>query len=502
MMLERVYETVRDTSSHEEVQKLPPVTIQGRVRNVGFIDARFSVRRNKTWTSRVSRDGHESTDTITPVLLQGRLAVGGSWKRSGRRIFPAAASIINNTLKITFPGRATGSKASRQRVYTITMRLDGSVVVRASVASMPRSAGRRGACGAAVGIGSLAKQAYGTSEETHNETVDQTIPPLVGQDVDSPSQFSRVITISTDADEEWYQRYGEQSNAVIASIINSAEAIFNRQLGLRFRVVQQHTYAAGSPYSTTDASKLLASFAMNSANKLNLGEGKASFHKDVDLKHLFTGKDLDGSTIGIAYIGTVCAFPSMAFGVTQGYMDIANPAVFAHELGHNFGANHDASSPEGLMYPAISLPPSDSFSDLSLAEINSHLTRFGTCISLEELAPLPLPTPAAEPSFPETQSVTPATLSLNRKRISFAGRTAIRLSGTLLSVADTPISSVGIKLIVQGKEVGRAVTNSKGRFTFLVRLQVPHGKTLALHVKTEGAEISSKELSFSHPIAA
>lgn len=497
MALDRVNEARANSTNQAELETVPAVSIKGRVKNVGFLDARFSIRRNKIWGASFSRDGLRSTDSVTPVLLQGRVAVGGSWRRSGKRIFPAAASIIGNNLKVTFPGRATGSKRSRQRLYTITMRLDGSVVVQASIASIPSSAGKRGACGAATGLGSLATHAFNLDGDGHDESSHQTIRALTAES-DSPTlETARVITISTDADEEWYQRYGEASNAVIASIINSAETIFHRQLGIRFRIVQQHVYAVGSPYTTTNASKLLASFTMNPENRLHLGQDKTTFHKDVDLKHLFTGKDLDGSTIGIAYIGTVCALPSMAYGITQAYMDIASAAIFAHELGHNFGANHDASSPEGLMYPAISLPPSDSFSDLSLTQINSHLNTFGTCISLEQLAPLPQPTPNVTLDPPSTDSSTPARIILKRKKVQYGQGTAIRLSGTLLSSLETPISSVAIRLIVQGKEVGRAVTNKHGNFTFFVRLRIPARQSLAVHVKTEGVEIASRELLFS-----
>lgn len=497
VQLSRVYETLKTTPSHEEIQAVPTVSIKGRVRNIGFVDARFSLRRNKTWSAKVRKNGYEIPDTEAPVLLQGRLAVGGAWRHSGRRMFPSAAAIIGNTLKVSFPGRATGSKASRQRLYTITVKLDGSIIVRASVASIPRSAGRRGACGAAAGLGSLATHTHNNHDQSHHTEGSDVIRPLTANVGAGATVTSRVITISTDADEEWYQRYGEQSNGVIASIINSAETIFNQQLGIRFRIVQQHVYAQGSPYTTTDSSKLLAAFAMNSENKMNLGEGKASFHQDVDLKHLFTGKDLDGSTIGIAYIGTVCALPTMSYGITQAYMDIANPAIFAHELGHNFGANHDVSSSQGLMYPAISLPPAQGFSDISLAEINNHLTRYGTCISLEELAPLPQPTPSVDSEDPQVLSTTPAYLSLKRKRVTYEYGTAVRLSGVLLSQDQSPIKSVGIVLIAQGQEVGRAVTSAKGRYTFLIRLNIPRGQGITVHAQVAGTELSSQEISFT-----
>jgi len=483
--LTRVYETARSKSSSKEIEHVAPVSIQGRVRNIGFVDARFTIRRNKTWQANVRRNGSEKSDQLEPVLLQGRIAVGGAWMRNGQRILPTAASIIGDELKVTFPGRATGSKHSRQRIYTITMKLDGSIVVKARVSSVPKSIGRRGACGAATGIGSLAAQAHG--EEGHNDVV----APLTANAETTPTELARVVTISTDADQEWYQRYGDQSNAVIASIINSAEAIFHRDLGLRLRIIQQHVYADASPYTTTDPSKLLSLFALNIENPTNLSADPASFHQEVDLKHLFTGKDLDSSVIGIAYIGAVCALPSLSYGITQSYMDIVNPAIFAHELGHNFGAMHDTSSREGLMYPAISIPPAQGFSPVSLAEMNRHLSKYGSCISLEEMQPLPYEPPAPEDGSPHTPA---AVLTLTQVRMREAGENVIRLSGSLTTITETPIEAVGIRLLVAGQEIGRAVTKANGRFKFFVKLVLPAGRRVPVQVRVEGSDTSSAEL--------
>jgi hypothetical protein len=487
--LTRVYEVPHSNTGTQEVERIPPVKVQGRVRNVGFVDARFTIRRNKIWKARVRRDGLEVHDTVKPILLQGSLAVGGAWKHTGHRILPTAASIIGDELKVTFPGRATGSKRSRQRIYTITMKLDGSIVVRARISSVPKSIGRRGACGAATGIGSLAAH---THEAHHSHDHSDVVKPMMAHAEGAPGQLARVLTISTDADQEWYQRYGEQSNAVIAGIINSAEALFHRELGLRFRIVQQHVYADASPYNTTNSSTLLSLFAMNPENASNLGVTPASFHDDVDLKHLFTGKDLDGSVIGIAYIGAVCALPSLSYGITQSYMDIVNPAIFAHELGHNFGAMHDPSSREGLMYPAISIPPAQRFSPVSLAEMNRHFSKYGSCISLEQVQPLPYQPPSMEndnPFYPDG-----ALITLTQTRVREAGMRVIRLSGTLTSLSLEPIQAVGVQLHVAGQEVGRAVTRSNGRFVFFVKLVIPHGKRIPVQVRTEGSNISSAEL--------
>jgi hypothetical protein len=494
--LERVYQIASERGSKDEVQTVPTVRLAGQIRSVGFVDARFNVRRNKTWAASMRRLGRETKDEIAPVLLQGKLAAGGAWQKRGERIYPVAASIIGKEFKVSFPGRAKGSRKTWQRIYTIKMKLDGSLVVRARVSSIPKSATRRGGCGAANDGVSLSESvvpnlyAQGLEDGSGGEIV----PPIANEDQPQGTSLARVVTISTDADPEWYLKYGDQSNAVIASFINSTEAIYNRQLGLRFRLVKQHVYADTSPYTTTDAGMLLSAFTRNVENAANLGENPATFHEDIDLKHLFTGKDIDGSIIGIAYIGVLCAVPSLSFGISQSYMEGATAGIFAHELGHNFGASHDSSTREGLMYPSISIPPAQKFSDFSVGEISSHLSKYGSCISLEQMTPRSDVTPEVNPNYPSEPPLSSASIKINRARVGERSDPILRLSGSLESQVGLPIASVGVNLMVAGERVGNAVTAADGSFDFFVRLVLPRGQKVYVYVETEGGEIYSNFL--------
>jgi hypothetical protein len=487
------------SSSSKSFDVIPTVKVAGKIKNIGAIDARFTIRRNKNWVALAQKGGKRFIDPLEPILLRGRVAVGGGTVRSGRRVYPTAASVIKNELKITFPGRATGSRQSRQRIYTVRVLLDGSIKVSARISSVPAHAFYRGACGSAVGGGSVADAVHAAHAAHAAEGNEYTIMPIptdeppLGDADSGEATTTKVLTISTDADPEWYARYGESSNAVIASIINSAEAIYERQLGLRFRIVRQHVYTDSSPYTATDSGTLLKLFTGNADNRSNLSTGVGDFHDEVDVKHLFTGKDMDGSVIGIAYIGTVCAAPALAFGVTQAYVDAATPGIFAHELAHNFGAFHDVSERSGLMYPSISIPSATRFSDVSVQEISDHLGRNGGCISREVMTPRQSPpeVPTAGP-IPPISSSLPARITVRRELVGSKRNATYRLSGRVLSEDGVPTGAVKLNYVVRETTVGQVVTNDKGEYSMLVKFSVPRGRQVYSYMETTDGMVSSR----------
>jgi hypothetical protein len=144
--------------------------------------------------------------------------------------------------------------------------------------------------------------------------------------------------IAFDADFQFYQQNGSNSNNVnndINNILNGMNTIYERDCGVTFVIseIVVRTTSAGNPYTSNSPDILLTQF-----RNYWLGN-HAGIHRD--LAHLMTGRNMDGSTIGIAWLSAVCT--NNGFGVSQSRFTTnfnSRVALTAHEVGHNFSAQH------------------------------------------------------------------------------------------------------------------------------------------------------------------
>jgi Metallo-peptidase family M12/Domain of unknown function DUF11 len=162
--------------------------------------------------------------------------------------------------------------------------------------------------------------------------------------------------------------------------LNNVDGIFGSQLGVRVQVRDMTVYDARTdPFSaTTSPNTLLREFADQRSRDPAL--------QATGLAHLFTGRNLDGDTVGVAYLDTLCD-PRLGVSLAQnrGSSAAYESLVTAHELGHNFGAPHDgepgacASTPQTyLMAPRIN--GNDEFSDCSRRQIEPRIAA-ATCLT-------------------------------------------------------------------------------------------------------------------------
>ncbi|MGH9967673.1 MAG: M12 family metallo-peptidase [Pyrinomonadaceae bacterium] len=194
----------------------------------------------------------------------------------------------------------------------------------------------------------------------------------------------RLVDLATEADFEYFTAFGSSATAAnneILSIMNQVEGIYNTQFGLRFNVVFQNVWAtAGDPYSSTAASTVLDEFT----NFWNANRGSVS----RDLAHMWTGKDFDGNTIGIAWRpGLDCPFipAGSGYGISQRLAPAPEKFILsAHEIGHNFNATHVSTQPgcaNTIMGTTLSSSTTMMFCPTSVNEIDLHANAKAACLS-------------------------------------------------------------------------------------------------------------------------
>ncbi|HKE96021.1 MAG TPA: M12 family metallo-peptidase, partial [Povalibacter sp.] len=183
------------------------------------------------------------------------------------------------------------------------------------------------------------------------------------------------LELSIVGDDLFTARYAsdQQAREEILTRLNNVDGIYSSQLGIELQASTLTIEgASGSQLSReTNASKLI--------EELGTLRSQTPTLRARGLTHLFTGRELDDTTVGIAYTGGLCSSRYGA-GLTQVSRSAGIDALItAHEIGHNFGAVHDgseqcASTPvnQFIMSPSVS-QSATTFSQCSLDTIRPRL---------------------------------------------------------------------------------------------------------------------------------
>lgn len=157
--------------------------------------------------------------------------------------------------------------------------------------------------------------------------------------------------------------------AAMTTQINNASYCYwhNSTLLLDLTVSKNYIYTTSSSFTSTNSSTLLDQFT---------AWGNASSARRSDVNYLFTGKDLAGTIVGLAWTGVACYLPSYSYALGEKMSTTAYwRNLIAHETGHIFSAPHYSS---GIMQSMVTT--SNTFSSSSKTTIQSF-TNAHNCYS-------------------------------------------------------------------------------------------------------------------------
>lgn len=218
---------------------------------------------------------------------------------------------------------------------------------------------------------------------------------------------TRNLDVGVIADSEFSTSFGPAASSALLTRINNVDGIFSEQVGVQITAAKVDVFTDDSdPFMKTSASGLLDEVAVY--------RGATAEQDALGLTHLFTGRNLDGTTAGIAFLGGVCGKRRPSDPLHRSFASALSEArrgptidslVAAHEIGHTFGAPHDAEAGSAcaatpstfLMAPTIN--GSDTFSECSIAQMQTKIAT-ADCLTPIVRPDLALTTPQPQQRVP------------------------------------------------------------------------------------------------------
>lgn len=261
------------------------------------------------------------------------------------------------------------------------------------------------------------------------------------------------VEIALAADYSMYQEYGtiEAVQNHNIGVINNVQSNYLSDFddSIMFEVVEHYTIDCNGcdPWTNSiDPDEILRSFTSWARNGLT---------ETHDMSTLWTRRNLaNGSTVGIAWIGTVCT--SYKYSVCQDFSNDAHlkRVLQAHELGHNFSADHVGESGKIM---SLSVENTNDWSSISANAISAYIPSLN-CLA-PSCAESNIP-PSADFDFEIIQECNPTILQfVNRSSFDESREWVFNGGDPSRSTEDSPI----VTYHNEGKyDVTLAVANETG----------------------------------------
>jgi uncharacterized repeat protein (TIGR01451 family) len=195
--------------------------------------------------------------------------------------------------------------------------------------------------------------------------------PIMAAAVAAAVLPNKRVTVALIADAELVTQDGVNTQSNMLARLNIVDGIFATQVGVRVQSASTTLLSAvDQTFTGTTPATLL--------DQLKAYRVATTLQQAAGISHLMTGRNLDGQTVGIAFLTSVCD-RQFSDSLSEARNSVNFDALIAaHEMGHVFGAPHDGDSAA-----ACGAAPAGM---LMAPQLNGSST-FSTC-SLEQIAPV------------------------------------------------------------------------------------------------------------------